>query len=150
MALECTLRSLGNDGYNRWTLRGLPYPTPEFIVSLSQKNCRITLVKCVYIYMFTSLHYIFRIEQIVSYLVCCPEEEWGVRVEEGCRKTPWDSWLSMLVTIQVIHIYKKAKHISSEIKLCVIKWNDIGKKYWTHEEREVQKGMESQDTSWNL
>ncbi len=24
------------------------------------------------------------------------------------------------------------------------------KKYWTHEEREVQKGMESQDTSWNL
>ncbi len=23
-------------------------------------------------------------------------------------------------------------------------------KYWTHEEREVQKGMETQDTSWNL
>ncbi len=40
--------------------------------------------------------------------------------------------------------------IRSEIKLYVIKWNDIGKKYWTHEEREVQKGMESQDTSWNL
>ncbi len=33
---------------------------------------------------------------------------------------------------------------------CVIKWNDTRKKYWTHEEREVQKGMESQDTSWNL
>ncbi len=25
-----------------------------------------------------------------------------------------------------------------------------GEKYWTHEEREVQKGMERQDTSWNL
>ncbi len=23
-------------------------------------------------------------------------------------------------------------------------------KYWTHEEMEMQKGMESQDTSWNL
>ncbi len=27
-----------------------------------------------------------------------------------------------------------------EIKLCVIKWNDAGKTYWTHEETEVQKG----------
>ncbi len=45
---------------------------------------------------------------------------------------------------------KKAKHINSEIKFCVIKWNETGKKYWIHEEREVQKGMESQDTSWNL
>ena len=29
-------------------------------------------------------------------------------------------------------------------------WNDTGKKYWTNEEREVQKGMERQDNSWNL
>ena len=29
-------------------------------------------------------------------------------------------------------------------------WNDTGKKYWTHEEREVQKGMESQENCWNL
>ena len=34
-------------------------------------------------------------------------------------------------------------------KLRTIMWNDTGKKYWTHEEREVQKGMESQHTSWN-
>ncbi len=25
-----------------------------------------------------------------------------------------------------------------------------GKKYWIQEEREVQKNMESQDTSWNI
>ncbi len=54
----------------------------------------------------------------------------------------------MSVTTQVIHAYKEKK--SSEIKLCVIKWNDTEKKYWTHEEREVQKGMESQDSSRNL
>ena len=29
-------------------------------------------------------------------------------------------------------------------------WNNTGKKYWTHEEREVQKGMESQENCWNL
>ena len=29
-------------------------------------------------------------------------------------------------------------------------WNNTEKKYWTHEEREVQKGMESQENSWNL
>lgn len=33
-------------------------------------------------------------------------------------------------------------------KLRVIMQNETGKKYWTHEEREVQKGMGSQDTSW--
>ncbi len=37
-----------------------------------------------------------------------------------------------------------------KMKLCLIKWNATGKKYWTHEEREVQKGIESQDSSWNL
>ncbi len=30
-----------------------------------------------------------------------------------------------------------------------MEWHS-GKVYWTHEEREVQKGMENQDTSWNL
>ena len=29
-------------------------------------------------------------------------------------------------------------------------WNNTGKKYWTHEEREVQKGMESQENCLNL
>ncbi len=43
--------------------------------------------------------------------------------------------------------YIQRKQTSSEIKLCVIKCNDTGKYYCTYEEREVQKGMESQDTS---
>ncbi len=46
-------------------------------------------------------------------------------------------------TMQSIHT-KKAKQISSEIKLCVIKWNGTGEKYWTREESEVQNGIESQ------
>lgn len=41
---------------------------------------------------------------------------------------------------------KKKK--SPEIKLCLIMWNDMGKKYWTHEESEVQKGIK--DISWNI
>lgn len=40
---------------------------------------------------------------------------------------------------------RKPKQIRSDNKLCVITWNDT--KYWTDEEREVQKGMESQDVS---
>ncbi len=31
------------------------------------------------------------------------------------------------------NLYIQSKQISSEIKLCVIKWNDTGKKYWTAE-----------------
>lgn len=35
-------------------------------------------------------------------------------------------------------------------KLCVTMRNDTGEMFWAHEEKEVQKGMESHDTSWNL
>ncbi len=56
----------------------------------------------------------------------------------------------MSVTTQVIHEYKENKtNISSEIKLCVRMTREKVKYYWTHEEREVQKGTERQD-SWNL
>ncbi len=37
------------------------------------------------------------------------------------------------VTTQIIHHTNKTKHISSEIKLYVIKWKDAGKKHWTTE-----------------
>ncbi len=53
----------------------------------------------------------------------------------------------MSVTTQAIHTYKenKTNKFRNEV-VC----NKIGKKYWTHEERKEQKGMESQDTSRNL
>lgn len=44
---------------------------------------------------------------------------------------------------------EKPKQISSGTNLCVIIRNDGGKKYWTHSEREVEREIESQETSWN-
>ncbi len=62
-------------------------------------------------------------------------------------------FLKVLLTVHFHQMLVKSNpciQTNKTNKLCVIKWNDTGKMYWTHAENEVQKGLENQEPSWNL
>ncbi len=62
-------------------------------------------------------------------------------------------FLKVLLTVHFHQMLVKSNpciQTNKTNKLCVIKWNDTGKMYWTHAENEVQKVLENQEPSWNL